>query len=101
MVVDRAAGTVTFGAALSYGDLRGASRRRAGAAQSRLAAAHLGRGRRRDRDPWLGDHNGNLATAVAGLEIVTSSGEVVTAARGDAGFDGLSSGSAGSAWSPA
>ena len=36
-----------------------------------------------------GDRNGNLATAVAGLELVTSSGEIVTAARGDADFDGL------------
>jgi xylitol oxidase len=33
--------------------------------------------------------NGNLATAVAGLELVTSSGETVTAVRGDADFEGL------------
>jgi alditol oxidase len=36
-----------------------------------------------------GDANGNLATAVAGLELVTSSGELVTAARGDPDFGGL------------
>ena len=36
-----------------------------------------------------GDGQGNLATAVAGLELVTSAGDVVTAARGDADFDGL------------
>src|SRR5207302_4219563 len=36
-----------------------------------------------------GDTNGNLATAVAGLEMVTSTGEVITASRGDADFDGL------------
>jgi xylitol oxidase len=36
-----------------------------------------------------GDANGNLATAVAGLELVTASGEVLTAARGDPDFDGL------------
>ncbi len=33
--------------------------------------------------------NGNLATAVAGLELVTSSGEILKASRGDPDFDGL------------
>ena len=32
---------------------------------------------------------GNLGTAVAGLEIVTSSGEILKASRGDPDFDGL------------
>jgi xylitol oxidase len=32
---------------------------------------------------------GNLATAVAGLSIVTSGGEIITASRGDPDFDGL------------
>ncbi|HYN19076.1 MAG TPA: D-arabinono-1,4-lactone oxidase, partial [Actinomycetes bacterium] len=36
-----------------------------------------------------GDANGNLATAVAGLELVTSSGELLAASRGEADFDGL------------
>jgi xylitol oxidase len=36
-----------------------------------------------------GDASGNLATAVAALELVTSSGGVVTAARGAPEFDGL------------
>jgi xylitol oxidase len=36
-----------------------------------------------------GDAHGNLATAVAALELVTSSGDLVTAARGDPEFDGL------------
>ena len=36
-----------------------------------------------------GDASGNLATAVAALELVTSGGELVRAARGDADFDGL------------
>jgi xylitol oxidase len=36
-----------------------------------------------------GDANGNLATAVAALQLVTSSGEVVEARRGDPDFDGL------------
>ena len=33
--------------------------------------------------------NGNLATAVAGLELVLSSGDVMRVARGDADFDGI------------
>jgi xylitol oxidase len=36
-----------------------------------------------------GDANGNLATAVAALELVTSDGELVRAARGDEDFDGM------------
>ena len=33
--------------------------------------------------------SGNLATAVAGLELITSSGEILKASRGDPDFDGL------------
>jgi alditol oxidase len=36
-----------------------------------------------------GGGNGNLATAVAALELVTSTGDVITAARGDENFDAL------------
>src|SRR5262249_43017366 len=36
-----------------------------------------------------GDKNGNLATAVTALELVTSDGEVVHAARGDDDFAGM------------
>jgi xylitol oxidase len=36
-----------------------------------------------------GAGNGNLATAVAGLELVLSSGDVVSVARGDDAFDGM------------
>jgi alditol oxidase len=36
-----------------------------------------------------GDANGNLATAVAALELVTSSGDVFTVCRGDADFEGV------------
>jgi xylitol oxidase len=35
-----------------------------------------------------GDRNGNLATAVAGLRILTGTGELVDVRRGDEGFDG-------------
>ncbi|MDM9625728.1 D-arabinono-1,4-lactone oxidase [Rhizobium sp. S152] len=36
-----------------------------------------------------GDRNGNLATAVAGMEIVTGDGSVVTVRRGDPDFAGM------------
>jgi len=36
-----------------------------------------------------GDNNGNLATAVTELELVTSDGELLRARRGDAGFEGM------------
>jgi xylitol oxidase len=36
-----------------------------------------------------GVSSGNLATAVAGLEIVTSSGEILKSSRGDLDFDGM------------
>ena len=36
-----------------------------------------------------GDANGNLATAVAGLQMVTADGSLLTARRGDPDFDGM------------
>ncbi|MDQ0322713.1 xylitol oxidase [Pararhizobium capsulatum DSM 1112] len=36
-----------------------------------------------------GDGNGNLATAVSGLEIVTADGKLLTTKRGDPDFDGM------------
>lgn len=36
-----------------------------------------------------GNGNRNLAAAVAGLELVTADGEIITRARGDADFDGM------------
>ena len=91
VAVDRDDGTVSFarGRALRR-PRRRAGRRGPGAAQPRLAPAHLGGGRGRDRDARLG----RLATATSprrspALELVTSDGELVPAARGDADFDGL------------
>src|SRR5258707_10083953 len=36
-----------------------------------------------------GNRNGNLATQVAALELMTSSGELTTVSRGDPDFDGV------------
>src|SRR3954454_14757480 len=88
--VDRAAGTVTFGAALRYGELA-AVLAEAGLALRTLASLpHIAVGGAvATATHGSGDRNGNLATAVAALELVTSDGEIVTAARGDAAFDGM------------
>jgi alditol oxidase len=90
VVVDRAAGTVSFGAALRYGDLAALLAPEGLALHNLASLPHISvAGAVATATHGSGDHNGNLATAVAGLEIVTSSGEIVTAARGDADFDGL------------
>ena len=89
VVVDRA-GTVSFGAALRYGELATVLDA-AGLALHNLASLpHISiAGAVATATHGSGDANGNLATAVAGLEIVTSTGEIVSASRGDADFDGL------------
>ncbi len=76
-------------AGVRYGELAGhLHARRPRAAQPRLAAAHLGRRRLRDRHPRLGRRQRRLATAVRGLELVTADGDLVTLSR-DADGDEL------------
>jgi xylitol oxidase len=90
VVVDRAAGTVSLGAGLTYGRLAGALQDEGVALHNMASLPHISvAGAVATATHGSGDANGNLATAVAGLEIVTSTGEVVSAARGDADFDGL------------
>jgi alditol oxidase len=90
VVVDRDAMTVAFGGAVRYGDLA-LELAREGLALANLASLpHISvAGAVSTATHGSGDRVGNLATAVAGLELVTSDGDVVTAARGDPDFDGL------------
>ena len=90
VVVDRAAMTVTCGGGLRYGDLA-IELAREGLALANLASLpHIAvAGAVSTATHGSGDRNGNLATAVAALEIVTSDGTAVLAARGDPDFDGL------------
>jgi xylitol oxidase len=90
VVVDPAARTVTLGAGLRYGDLV-PRLDDAGLALHTLASLpHISvAGAVATATHGSGVGNGNLATAVAALEIVTSDGEVVTASRGDRDFDGM------------
>jgi xylitol oxidase len=90
VVVDRDAATVSFGAGLTYGELAGALEREGMALHNLASLPHISvAGAVATATHGSGDANGNLATAVAALELVTSSGELVTAARGDADFDGM------------
>ena len=93
VVVERGARTVSFGAGLTYGDLAGALRHEGLALHNMASLPHISvAGAVATATHGSGDASGNLATAVAGLEIVTSDGELITASRGDADFDGLAVG---------
>ena len=90
VVFDHAAGTVSFNAALKYGELVGALGAEGVALHNLASLPHISvAGAVATATHGSGDGNGNLATAVAGLELVTSEGEVVEVARGEADFDGF------------
>jgi xylitol oxidase len=90
VVVDRTAGTVSFGAGLTYGELAAVLKDEGLALHNMASLPHISvAGAVATATHGSGNTSGSLATAVAGLEIVTSGGEVITAARGDADFDGL------------
>jgi xylitol oxidase len=88
--VDQAAGTVSVGGALRYGELAAVLAGEGMALHNLASLPHISvAGAVATGTHGSGDRNGNLATAVTALELVTSDGEIVRAARGDAGFDGM------------
>ncbi len=88
--VDREAGTVSCPAALTYGELAQALHAEGVALANLGSLPHISVGGAvSTATHGSGDRNGNLATAVAGLELVTSAGELIVARRGDADFEGL------------
>jgi alditol oxidase len=90
VVVDHAAGTVTCNAGLRYGELATALAAEGVALHNLASLPHISiAGAVATATHGSGNANGNLATAVRGLELVTSTGDVVTAHRDDADFDGL------------
>jgi alditol oxidase len=90
VVVDRAAGTVSAGAAVRYGELAEALNAEGLALHNLASLPHISvAGAIATATHGSGAGNGNLATAVAGLEVVASSGEIVATHRGDPDFDGL------------
>ena len=90
VVVDHAAGTVACSGGLRYGELAEALAVEGVALANLASLPHISvAGAVATATHGSGDANGNLATAVAGLELVTASGETLTASRGDPDFDGL------------
>jgi xylitol oxidase len=90
VVVDHEANTVSFNAAMRYGELVKTLRVEGVALHNLASLPHISvAGAVATATHGSGVTNGNLATAVSGLELVTSSGEVIEAARGEADFDGL------------
>lgn len=90
VVVDHEAQTVSLGAGVRYGDLAEPLKAEGVAIANLASLPHISvAGAIATGTHGSGDGNGNLATSVAALELVTSSGDVVSAARGDADFDGM------------
>ena len=88
--VDHDARTVSFGGWLKYGELVEVLNREGVALHNLASLPHISvAGAVATGTHGSGDAIGNLATAVAGLEIVTSDGSLLTAKRGDPDFDGL------------
>ena len=88
--VDRRGPTVTCSAWLKYGELAEALAAHGVALHNLASLPHISiAGAIATATHGSGDANGNLATAVCAIELVTSDGEVLTAARGEPDFDGL------------
>jgi alditol oxidase len=90
IVVDRAAQTVSCSAAVRYGALAEALNAEGFALRNLASLPHISIGGAiATATHGSGDANGNLATAVAALDLLTSHGELVTFARGDEDFEGV------------
>jgi alditol oxidase len=90
VVVDHAANTVSFNTALKYGELVETLNAEGVALHNLASLPHISvAGAVATATHGSGNTNGNLATAVAGLELVTSGGEIIEASRGEPDFDGL------------
>jgi alditol oxidase len=88
--IDRHARTVTVNAGLRYGDLAEALERERLALHNMASLPHISiAGAIATATHGSGDANGNLATAIAALELVTSDGDVLNVSRGDDDFAGM------------
>jgi xylitol oxidase len=89
VVVDREARTVELGGAVRYGELAQELGREHMALANLASLPHIAvAGAVSTATHGSGDQNGNLATAVAELQIVTSDGATVAVGRGDPDFNG-------------
>ncbi|MHA7283445.1 FAD-binding protein [Arthrobacter sp. TMS2-4] len=89
VLIDEDALTVTVSAGVRYGVLAAQLQRRGLALHNLASLPHISVGGAiATATHGSGDANGNLATAVVGLEIVTATGDVLALAAGDDDFDG-------------
>jgi xylitol oxidase len=87
--IDTERRTVTVGGGIRYGDLATAVHSAGWALHNLASLPHISvAGAVATSTHGSGDSNGTLAAAVARLELVTASGELLTLERGDADFDG-------------
>src|SRR5881275_3762009 len=90
VVVDHQAHTVSLGGGVKYGNLVKTLNDEGVALHNLASLPHISvAGAVATATHGSGVTCGNLATAVAGLSIVTSGGEIIKASRGDPDFDGL------------
>ena len=88
--IDQSAGTATVSAGIQYGALARALEREQLALHNMASLPHISVGGAvATATHGSGDRNGNLATAVAALELVTSDGEVLNVSRSDDDFAGM------------
>jgi xylitol oxidase len=89
-VIDRKRRTVTVGAAANYGALASYLDRAGCALHNMASLPHVSvAGATATGTHGSGDRLGNLSTAVAALEMVNATGDLVTVSRGDPDFDGM------------
>lgn len=82
--------TVTVGAGVRYGELVGRLNDAGWALHNLASLPHISiAGAVATGTHGSGDGNGNLATAVAGLQVVTANGDLVEVKRGEPDFDGM------------
>jgi alditol oxidase len=90
VVVDHATDKVSFNASLKYGELVHTLNEEGVALHNLASLPHISvAGAVATATHGSGQTNGNLATAVGGLELVTAGGEIIDASRGEPDFDGL------------
>ncbi len=90
VVVDHEAHTVSFSGDMKYGNLANILKDEGVALHNLASLPHISvAGAITTATHGSGITCGNLATAVSGLEILTSGGEILKVSRGDPDFDGL------------
>lgn len=90
VLVEHEAHTVSLGGGITYGNLIKTLNDEEVALHTLASLPHISvAGAVATAAHGSGVTCGNLATAVAGLEMVTSSGEIIKASRGEPDFDGM------------